>query len=468
MLFSSASLVLACALVVASESKMDLLDDTPEFEFTRIPRLPDPPTMPQNRFSRPLSPKAAKIYRNVLAVTAAYPDNSPTPFDMVGASATYKGHTLAYGNGPTFSKAFHDLIVEAKEEVLITSLSWAKHTQLADGIKAALLELSDRAVKAGRVVRVLIAVDPFGALVFNKQLPPLKVIFGEKTKVKPSSYGLPSSWQVLGLDLHMRTYHKAILGVLHNKMMLIDGKIAFVGCKNIDDDPPEEYMMNLEGNVVTSLRADFASIWQDPLPTLAPQKLDFGQVPVVLMGKKYDVGPIQNREYNAMAVGFLTAIELAEREIYVQTLNLCTRHVVKSLLDATRRGVNVHIVTAYYSADTGMNVLPNCVGSNRKTAKYMYDELKDDAAALKRLKICWWIGPRNTDSDPKPRKDDWSHVKALAIDKELIIVGSANQDTLSWYHQYEFNVAFDDAKTTANILGALFKNQRNQQFCYHD
>jgi len=159
-----------------------------------------------------------------------------------------------------------------------------------------------------------------------------------------------------------------------------------------------------------------------------------------------------------MTVGMMQALNTAQREIYIQTLNLCEVGFVDALINKVKQhpALNVTILTSFYSSDAEMKFIPDCLGSNKAVVQYIKQKLTP--AEQKRFTVCWWLGWRL--KEPTPQKDEWSHVKIMAIDREIAIVGSANYDTFSWEHQWESNILFDDRHTTERLLKALQKDQQ--------
>jgi len=419
-----------------------------------------------SRFSRPLSPKARKIFSEVTETVKKWPQYTPTPLDLIPASATLRSITLGYGYpGNEFADKIYQLIVNAKEEVLISSLLWAKYTSVTDAIIAGVKALNIREKKQHRKgkVRIYIAIDPFNALIYNHQLPPLRTIEHEKTILPAKFYWLPTD--LSNIDLQMRSFHIGILGSLHSKYLIIDGKIAYFGSKNLDQDRPQEMMLELTGSVAQSLRqGDFETLWQDKLPPLRHKQSGVERsktdAPVFMLSKKYEeLGNRDSHLHNAMTVGMMKALEMAQHQVYIQTLNLCDLNFVNALIKSVKQKpkLKVTILTSFYSADAAMKFFPDCLGSNKAVVQYVKQRLTP--SEQKRMQICWWLGWRL--NKPVPQKNEWSHVKIMAIDEQIAIVGSANYDSISWEHQWESNILFDDKHITQRLLKALRKDQQS-------
>jgi len=176
-----------------------------------------------------------------------------------------------------------------------------------------------------------------------------------------------------------------------------------------------------------------------------------------MLSKKYEEIGRDSHLHNAMTVGMMQALETAQRSVYIQTLNLCDVNFVNALINAVKQRprLKVTILTAFYSSDAVMKFIPDCLGSNKAVVQYIKKKLTP--VEQKRMQICWWLGYRL--AKPVPQKNEWSHVKIMAIDEEIAIVGSANYDSVSWEHQWESNILFDDRGVTQRLLKALKKDQ---------
>jgi len=333
-------------------------------------------------------------------------------------------------------------------------------------------------------------MDPVGAEVFALQPAPLKAHLKTATEIEPKRYGLPSVDDVPGLDLRVRSYHRGLLGVMHDKFMVIDGREVLLGSKNVEGDICEEYMLHLDGSVANSLREQFKQAWGEEIPDLksvtepatstdantlavatnpitAPRK-DVKEFPVIVMGRIESKHALTKDEDSPEVAGWLTALNLAEKSIYIQTLNFCTKRVVDLVLELVQKkpGLTVTIVTSYSYQDIWEQLHRNSYGSDVQVAKRMYEKLPKEFH--NRLNVCWWMGSRIEGDKPVPSKNEWTHTKAMLIDDEIAIIGSANMDPSSWYHQHEFNIAIDDPTTTGLIRDKLFANQKSlPPNCYH-
>jgi phosphatidylserine/phosphatidylglycerophosphate/cardiolipin synthase-like enzyme len=408
------------------------------------------------RFPRPLSPIADKIYKAVVASARSNPRKSPLDVGLMASSGTLVNDVLDYGNTTTFPQFYRPVILHTRHELIINSFIFAKRTPLADGIYQALVDLSAQVVAEKREpVHVYVMLDPFGALYFNRQFAPLKTYLKSLTAAEPTKFGLPDSKKHPGIKIHLKTFHKGALGLVHDKLVISDGEHALIGSKNVDADICQEYMMHLKGSVAESLRDNFERTWGEPLLPLKrpPLQQSPENVPMVVFGRTTGMSLFSHNADQPQAAGLFAAFDAAQESIFLQTLNFNEKKIARKLVETIKRGVRVTLLTAYKMADKEERMHRLSVGTNEKTAKWIYKQLNDQEQD--RFTFCWWIGHRNHREKPHPHPKEWSHVKALIIDEKVAIVGSANMDPYSWYHQHEINIAIDDAGVARTLLNKL-------------
>jgi len=253
--------------------------------------------------------------------------------------------------------------------------------------------------------------------------------------------------------------------------VLVDGVRAMCGSKNIDADRPEEIMFLLEGpSFVEACRQDFAAIWGAPLPSLSnPPSLDAipGSVPIIMMGRT-ESGSIREENWRSpQNVGWRTMMDVAEKEVYLHTMIFNAQPMFDKVIDTVKRGVNVTMVLTYKYGDLAVRMDKRGLGHNRGTVTKLFASLVRYPAARQRLRVCWWIGLHQKDKTPYPEEKDWTHAKALIVDKRMASVGSANMDTMSVYNQREANFMFDDETVATQIYDRLVANQLSLDNCYH-
>ncbi|KAL8714380.1 MAG: hypothetical protein Q9220_001713 [cf. Caloplaca sp. 1 TL-2023] len=202
-------------------------------------------------------------------------------------------------------------------------------------------------------------------------------------------------------------------------------------------------------------------------------------------------------------VAFLSAIRNAKQSIFIQTPNLNAEPLLPALLDAVRRGVNV----TYFG-----ELLPFQGGTNEIIAHKLYAS----PAEKQNLNVYNYVGKdqiqpihnkfkkRSCHSESKPSFSQFAfapppffstitaghiqklslaspplspflpstffltsrpiEVKLLIADSHLMIQGSGNQDTQSWYHSQEGNVMIDSPNLCALVMEGLRRNQNTHLY----
>ena len=162
------------------------------------------------------------------------------------------------------------------------------------GILAAesLLRAADRGVKVRVIVDDLLIDAPDESLLALARHPNIDIrIYNPK-----SSVGIPLQKRVANIATDFRGVNQR----MHNKVLLIDGKVAITGGRNMADeyfDYDHEYNFRdrdvlLFGAVVSSIAASFEQFWASPLSVPVEQLYDG----VGLMQKHVEVGDAQVQE----------------------------------------------------------------------------------------------------------------------------------------------------------------------------
>jgi phosphatidylserine/phosphatidylglycerophosphate/cardiolipin synthase-like enzyme len=118
---------------------------------------------------------------------------------------------------------------------------------------------------------------------------------------------------------------------------------------------------------------------------------------------------------------WLTAINNAERTIFLQTPNLNAEPLLEPLLNAVRRGV---LVTAYVTLgynDAG-ELLPGQNGTNEMIAHRLYSSLVSEEENF-RLKIHNYVAKDRKSPVHNKFKYRSSHVKLMIVDETVAIQG---------------------------------------------
>lgn len=218
----------------------------------------------------------------------------------------------------------------------------------------------------------------------------------------------------------------------HIKSTIIDQETAYVGGMNIGREYRYDWhdlMMELRGPVVSTLAQEFRTSWMHsgPLgdlgyviskaaPTIKPTR-DEGHPLRVLL-----TAPGNYEIYNSQ----LKAIQRAQRYIYVQNAYFTDDRLLRELVLARRRGVDVRVIIPM-ETDHGPITRSNVLAANLMLANG--------------IRVYIYPG--------------FSHVKAAIYDG-WVCVGSANFDRLSLRLNRELNIASSDPTIAGQLLERLF------------
>jgi len=425
------------------------------------------------RFPRPLTPIAAQIYRHAVANALQYPAQAPISADLMAGSAKLIKQVTQYGNIDSHCKEIHvPAMLEAKEEILIAMYLYDWETACARHIVTTIRDLDKKLHSSKKKLRVWFVISTVSMLDYGRHSWQTRWqfsnIFTQREEIDPRRFALPDPSSLKHIDLRVKTYHQFVLGALHTKILVIDGRRVITGSKNLDAETAHEYVYMLEGSAAMSARADFENVWAEgTLPKLGnpitkPRRGDF---PTVYLGRTEDAVFFDHQEDNPQDQAWIGGFKLAKKSIYVETPNFVTQTIVDAAIDAVLRGVHVTIVTSFYMSDEAEMIYENSYKTAPLMAAHVYEVLASKKAATKRMTICWFIGKRVHPA--KPSTEEWTHVKAMIIDDAIAIVGTGNQDPQTWYHSREDNFMIDDKSTARKIKASLLKDQQSLQHCFH-
>lgn len=224
----------------------------------------------------------------------------------------------------------------------------------------------------------------------------------------------------------------------HRKMVIIDGKVGYIGGMNIADryidggnkfDLWRDCHLRVSGPAVAALHYSFARDWNfmgrellDEFPSPSPS----GNVGIQLVTG----GPMS--QWNSMAQIFLQAISTATRRIWIQTpYFLPPEYLGKALQNAALAGVDVRIMMPRH----GDSLLLGLASRSYFTE-------------LLRAGVKFYLFERGM-----------LHSKLIIIDDDLSTVGSANFDFRSFEHNFEGNFIIYSAEVNSKLQKVFLVDQ---------
>lgn len=321
-------------------------------------------------------------------------------------------------------------------EAILEQLERAQHhihlefyTIRDDGIGKRFLEVLTKKARKGIEVRVL--YDGIGSLQLSEDYIRKLHEAGART----SCFSPP----------RLAIYDRTINFRNHRKIVVVDGKVGFVGGLNIGD----EYLGNdrklgfwrdthlqLEGDSVYFLQELFINDWKisakeelEAPVYMQPHRCEYNERVLIVPGRP------GNNDQKIMEVLF-SAITAAKTRVYVTTpYFIPDPSIAVSLRTAARSGVDVRLI------------IPD-VGDSKiillATLSYVQDML-DAGVRIYRY------------------QKGFIHAKVLLIDEMLASVGTANMDMRSLYSNYELNALLFE-ESSIRILLEDFMNDLQHSY----
>jgi cardiolipin synthase A/B len=313
-----------------------------------------------------------------------------------------------YSYGADLFEAMLGAIDSAREYIFIESYIW-KADEIGEEFKQRL------AKKAREGVRVYVIFDEFGNLVVPAEFkvfpPELRLL-----RFKP----INRLWHVFD----PRRY-----SLDHRKILVVDGRIGFMGGYNIGSLYAEHWRdthVSVDGPAALDLADSFADFWNGHSPKREHIQMRF---PL-----RFDP-TVALHDNNALRLTFpirdmyISAINRAQTRILLTNAYFIPDHVLlESLVDAARRGVDVHILLPWTS---------NHIFADWAARGYFTTCLKAG--------IHIW-GYRNA----------MIHAKTCMVDDAWLTIGTSNLDRLSAVGNYELNIEIY-SRDLACQMGELFE-----------
>lgn len=219
----------------------------------------------------------------------------------------------------------------------------------------------------------------------------------------------------------------------HRKIVVVDDNVTYCGSQNCADAeflpkshfaPWVDAVLRIEGPIARQNQHLFASDWMVAtnenitellhLPVSAPRAGFTAQV----------IGTGPTNRYLAMSQMFVALITSARKELIITTPYFVPNEPIQSALQAAGyRGVNVIIVVPE----------KNDSWIVQGTSRSYYNELLDAGVEIYEF------------------SEGLLHTKSLTIDREFMMIGSANVDRRSFDLNYENNILIHDKQMVADI-----------------
>ncbi len=321
----------------------------------------------------------------------------------------YENNVKIYTYGMDLFHAMLRDIEAAKSLICLESFIW-KNDQIGQEIKDALTR------KAIDGVSVFVIFDGFANLVvpsaFKRFPDPVHVI-------------VYRSWRRI-----FDVFDPRRLARDHRKLLVIDRRIGYTGGYNIGHLYGEKWRdthVRLEGSAAQNLYASFSDLWNE-LAGRHSYPLAPAAASIIPNIRLYENNPVQFT-FPIRSL-YIDAIDLAGDHIYLTTpYFIPDRYVLRALIHAARRGVNVLLIIPERS---------NHLLADLLARTYFTKCLRD------KIRVFLY-------------QDAMIHAKTATIDGHWTTVGTANLDRLSLIGNYEINMEFLD-DTIAQCMEIIFHN----------
>ena len=232
---------------------------------------------------------------------------------------------------------------------------------------------------------------------------------------------------------------------LHRKIVVVDGKVGFVGGLNIADrylrglganNMWRDTFIKIRGEAVRSLQVVFLMDWRFVSGALEIEESYFPPIDVEenLLVQVASSGP--DSDFHSIMQAYFSAIATAERYVYISTpYFLPNESIMTAIKTAALSGVDVRLL------------LPDKNDSwvvGRGSRSYL-DELLEAG-----VKVHFFLR-------------GFTHSKLMIVDDIFASVGTANMDIRSFSQDFEVNALIYDAKT-AQTLKRDFINDLNGSY----
>jgi len=205
-----------------------------------------------------------------------------------------------------------------------------------------------------------------------------------------------------GAEVHYYPTNQAKYQIDHVKLLLVDGQTALMGGMNWSGHSPVNHDadIKLEGPAVNYYRTIFAAGWKKVGGAPIPETPKPHRIP----GGKAEVRGIttENYKYTGINDAVLFNINKAMKSIHIESFILSDRQVIKSLLAARERGVEIKAILD-----------PTLVGTQFSSNDRTFTQLKKAGVDVK-----WY--------DVDTSQQQKLHAKWATFDGKEMIIGSAN------------------------------------------
>jgi phosphatidylserine/phosphatidylglycerophosphate/cardiolipin synthase-like enzyme len=278
-------------------------------------------------------------------------------------------------------------------------------------------------------------------------------IFSQADKVQAalSEYGITAELSVHSIF--------PTRGSLHSKVVVIDGRDAFIGGNNIDNPEESDVTLLVKGSIVDSLLLEFddafskGNILSVNKPSSAaellrshalnPPNIDpgVGDQLIQIVAKDSNRNLFSRLDSPANRA-ILQAIDIAQSEIKLTSPNFNQMTVWNHLSAAIDRGISVKLLVPrdYLNLASFIDSAPN------RSLSILWRNLTPEQQAKFQIR---WFSIDGKSTHP-------THSKAVIIDDSWAYIGSQNTDCQSWGFSREVGLGITDPTVVKSLAAAVF------------
>jgi len=217
----------------------------------------------------------------------------------------------------------------------------------------------------------------------------------------------------------------------HRKLLLIDGRISYIGSANISTEfyNGREMVIRIDGDITKLLEKIFLNSWENA------GKLNKKRIKRIIYKSFEIVQDFPSEIHRITERKYVNLIKKAKKEILIETPYFVpSRGVRKAFASVIKKGVKIKILIPKISDVALMDVV-----------RGVY------------LGIIYRLGV-----DIYYYKQPL-HSKLLIIDNKQFLLGSSNLDYRSFHHQFEINLIGNDEKITRELRKSYYTALANSE-----
>lgn len=323
-------------------------------------------------------------------------------------------------DGPAIFDSMNDAISKAQHSIQIHAFQFGGET----GMRLARNIIERR--KAGVEVQVLIDPNLGGAPSIKKQILEVLSLL-DAVGIEHRLYNLK--------DMPKGPTWLSKLGMIdHSKVLVVDGRVAYIGGMNFYDDGAEnhDYMMRIEGPMATQIGEVSNADWVHAGGEAGVIKLQ-AAAPAGHTKVEFAQNSPETSNIRAMMARYFNQ---ATRKIWIEVLFLDDDTIIDALVAAKKRGVDVRVILD--PLDWGNHV--------KELDKLPFDGIPNWAAVNDCLEagipVSWF----------KPYHEHQNlHAKIAEVDGRYVICGSANFTYRAYDRNRENTVAVEAPELAAQF-----------------